>query len=227
MSIQRLNSDSKVNGYIQSLKAVDLIAYKAKTKPEIIALKVIKENLPLINRYVVEHGEVPEKNPIALAAQATVLHENKIWHKIENEGIPDYESAEKEVLQEEQLLEDKGEISNFGGGILGVVFKAGSKALEKINVKRVKANKKPILGGEKGKKLLEKIQKHAEIEDSSGNGKNPLSKYKDTDTGIFLNELAKEVEAQKTKKALKKYLPLIIVGVFIIIIFVVKYKKGK
>lgn len=222
------DANTKKQAYIGSMKAVDEMAVKAGVKPEIIALQIIKENLPTIQQYVIEHGEKPEKDPISLAAQATLLHEQKIWDKVENDGIPDYESAENEVLAEEQAAENRGEISSFVGSVLGVVFKAGAKALPKINAKRVKAGKKPILAGEKGRKLLDKVNRHIEIEEvydaENNTGKRVGNKFKETDSGIFLSALSDEVERQKTMEAVKKYLPYIIIAVIGIIYFARKSK---
>lgn len=211
------NPNTKREDYINSMKVVDEMAIKAGVKPEVMALQLVKENIPLIQRYVTEHGERPEENPIALAAQATLIHESKIWDKIENEGIPDYEAAEKQVLAEDQALEDRGGVSNFGGGILGIVFKAGSKGLDKINEKRVKAGKKPLLAGDKGVKLRNKVLQHIELEEVQGRGIKPAGdKWKKTDAGILLDSLAREVENEKTKEALMKYLPFIIIAAVII-----------
>lgn len=212
---------TKKTDYIGSMKSIDEMAIKAGVKPEIIALQVVKENLPQIQQYVIEHGEKPETNPIALAAQATVLHELKIWDKIENGGIPDYDSAENEVLAEEQAAENAGDVSNFFGSLLGVVFKAGNKGLDKINAKRAKAGKKAILGGEKGRKLREKLDKHIELEAiyDRQSGKKGNGNFAKTDGGILLNSLADEVESQKTQEAIKKYLPFAVIGVIAIIYF--------
>lgn len=217
----------KQSDYIGAMQAVDKIAYKAGVKPEIIALQIVKENIPTINRYILEHGEVPEKNPIALAAQATLLHEGKIWDKIENGGIPDYEAAERQVLAEEQLQEEQGEVSSFVGSILGVVSKAGNAALPKINKKRVAAGKRPLLAGEKGQKLLAKINRHVQLEaydDAMNTGNDGSGTFKGTAGGIFLNELANEVERQKTMEAVKKYLPFAIIAIIIIIYIARKTK---
>lgn len=222
------DANTKKQAYIGSMKAVDEIAVKAGVKPEIIALQIIKENLPTIQQYVVEHGEKPEKDPISLAAQATLLHEQKIWDKVENDGIPDYDSAENEVLAEEQAAENRGEVSNFLGSVLGVVFKAGAKALPKINAKRVKAGKRPILAGEKGRRLLDKVNRHVEIEaiyDAENDARKGVgSKFKETDGGIFLSSLSDEVERQKTMEAVKKYLPYAIIAIVAIIYFARKSK---
>lgn len=213
---------TKKQAYIGAMQAVDTMAIKAGVKPEIIALQIVKENLDQVRQYVIEHGEKPESDPIALAAQATLLHEQKIWDKIENGGIPDYDSAENEVLAEEQAAENRGEISNFLGSILGVVFKAGTKALDKINAKRVKAGKKPILAGEKGQKLLSKVNQHIQVEainDMNDTGNDGSGAFRKTDTGIFLNSLANEVESQKTMEAVKKYLPFAVIAIIGIIYF--------
>lgn len=216
----------KENGYVGSMQAVDKMAFKAGVKPEIIALQIVKENIPAINRFVIEHGEIPEKSPIALAAQATVLHEQSIWDALENENLGSYEAAEREILAREQAMEDKGEISNFLGTILGVVFKAGAKALPKINEKRIAAGKKPILAGEKGQRLLQKVNSHMEIEElyDQRNGKPLNSNFKNTTGGILLNNLAEEVERRKTNDAIKKYLPFAVIAV-IVIIFIAKKSK--
>lgn len=211
----------KEKGYIGSMQAIDKMAVKGKTKPEIIALQLVKENIPAINKYVIESGEIPEKNPIALAAQATLLHEEKIWDKVENDNIGSYEAAEREVLAEEQAAEDKGEISSFLGSILGIVFKAGSKALPKINEKRVAAGKRPLLAGEKGQRLLQKVNSHIMIE--AVNDNKPMGKNNSA-AGIFIDEVSNEVERQKTKEAIMKYLPYAIIGIVAIIYFARKSK---
>lgn len=218
---------SKETDVIKAMKGVDKLAYVAGVKPEIIALQVIKENIPTINRYVMEHGEVPEKDPIALAAQATLLHENKIWDKVENGGIPNYEDAERQVLAEEQAAEDRGEISSFLGSIMGVVFKAGERALPKINKKRIAAGKKPLLAGEKGKKLFQKINRHVQLEaimDAEDNTNDGSGVFKNTAAGIYLGALSDEVERQKTKEAIQRYLPFIIIAVVLIIYLARKTK---
>jgi len=212
---------TKKTDYIGSMKAIDEMAIKAGVKPEIIALQLVKENADTIKQYVIEHGEKPETNPIALAAQATLLHEEKIWDKIENGGIPDYDSAENEVLAEEQAAENAGDVSNFLGSVLGIVFKAGNAGLDKINAKRVKAGKKPLLGGEKGQRLRQKLDKHIELEAiyDRQNPKQGNGKFAKTDGGILLNSLADEVESQKTQEAIKRYLPFAIIAVIAIIYF--------
>lgn len=182
------------------------------------AINDVKDNKEVIKQYVVEHGQKPEENIANLAAQALLLHEAKIWDKVENYGIPDYEAAENEVLAEEQSREDSGEISNFGGGILGSVFKAGSAALKNINAKRVKNGKKPLLDGEKGKKLQEKIQRFADNEDKAAYQKADTKKnVKDTALKTFVDTLSSDVERKKTNDAIKKYLPyaiIILIAVF-------------
>ena len=210
------NPHDKKRDYVKQMKALDLAAVTGNLPVEELALQQVKENIPQLRQYVIERGEQPENNPIALAAQVTLLHEQAIWDKVENEGIPDYEAAENQVLAEEQQKEDSGEISQFGGYFLGSICKAGQKALAKINEKRVAKGKKQLLAGKKGKALQAKIEKHIEVEKvierQQPQKAQKENQLKNTVAGAFVTGFIDDVEKEKTKAAINKYLPFIIIG---------------
>ena len=198
------------------MKTLDVIAAKNNIAPEDAALKVMDDHKKDFEQYVIDNGQVPESDNRNLAAQVTLIHEYKIWKAVSG-GIPDYDAAEDQVLSQQQAAEDNNEVAAFDANLLGTAFKAARAALPKINEKRVKAGKKPLLAGEKGKKFLEKISKHLDIvikDAPKGTGK-----FKSTDIGIVTGSLADQVTKEKTIAAIKEYLPiaiLIMVAVYML-----------
>lgn len=221
------NALDKKKDFADALNSIDLIAIKNGTTPANVAIETINGNLDKYRQFVIEHGERPETSPEALAAQVVLLHESKIWDKIENAGIPDYTAAEEQVFAEEEQSEFEGNISNFNGSLLGAAYKAGVAALGKINQKRVAKGKKPILEGEKGKKLLQKIESHIQYEkvlQANEPPKKSNGNFANTTIGAAAMAAAESIEKDKTTEAIKKYLPYAII--VLILVFLIGKKSA-
>lgn len=212
------------------MKNIDRIALSNGLSPEAISLSIVKKNRPAIERYIIKNGGNPHENPAILAAQACLIHENKIYHK-QRMGTPDYFTAEDAVLAEEAVAAefDGGEADDFSPAILGTVFKAGKKAIAKINEKRKAKGKKPILSGQRFKNLTEKIKKHVEI-DTGENGatiklKNintapPPSINEQSDLAIIKDAVIDQATEDAKADWMKKNLPIIIAaGIVAYLIF--------
>lgn len=214
---------NKKRRFNEAIKGFHRMATEQGTQPENIALTVVEEKKPIIQRWVKEHGEKPYDNPAMLAAQATLLHENKIWQKMQKNAIPDYFDAENAVMAEEQHQEDSNYFDDFDGGILGAVLTAGDKALDRINAKRTARGKKPILAGERGKKLREKVKLAPEFIELKKGGI-ATGANSESDIAIIKDELINEIRRRETKEAVKKYLPLAII-VLVAVFFIGKSMK--
>ena len=217
----------KKRHFKEAMQSMNFVGLQKKEHPDNIALTIVSENMPAIKKYVLEHGVKPSTVPATLAAQATEIHENKIWEKM-GQGIPDYDQAEQAVLSEDQHGEDAMYFDGFLGGLLAAVLRAGNKAIDKINAKRVQNGKKPILAGQKGIALRKKIEAHAQLEQQLpqySSGADPLASFKQTDAGIFATSLTDQIRQDETMSAVKKYAPWAIAAVILIVIIVRKTSK--
>lgn len=151
--------------YLKSLEATrralnthTKIARLNGVTPEHVATTICENRRKDLEAYIKNNGATPAKNPGALALQAMIIHERKIFD-IQSKGIPDYKNAQNSLLQNQIEQEESG-IDNFiGGSLLGSVFRAGDSALNKVNKKRIEKGLKPILSG----KLAEKIRKNVTL----------------------------------------------------------------
>ena len=222
----------KKRRYIKAMQDIDTIAIKNGISPDSLALKIVKENRPEIERYVKMHGGNPDPNPAVLAAQACIIHENKIAH-MQASGVPDYEMAENRVLSEDQTREDLGKSDSFAPALLGTLFKAGKKAITNINNKRIANGKKPILSGQKFQNLVKKVGQHVNIQ-TNENGLNigvtglntapPKPLNQQSDLSIIAGSVMDQMETDKKNDYIKKNLPLIALAI-VALILIIKQSK--
>lgn len=146
------------NATARAFRTHEKIAQLNGITPENVALKIVHNRRKDIAAYIKNNGVNPAVNAQALALQAKLIHERKVAD-IQTKGIPDYESAENALLQNQIEQEESGFDNFIGGSLLGSIFRAGDSALEKVNKKRIEKGKKPILSG----KLIEKIRKNVTL----------------------------------------------------------------
>ena len=221
---------NKKRRYIKAMQDIDSIAVGKGIPPSSLALRIVKENRPHIEAYVRRHGGNPHPNPAVLAAQACIVHENKIAYK-QKMGVPDYQTAEDAVLAEDQISEDMGESDSFAPALLGTIFKAGKTAIAKINQKRVAKGKKPILSGPKFQNLVNKVKEHVQI-DTGENGATiklsnlntapPIPLDQQSDLNIIKDALIDQATTDAKTDWIKKNLPIIAIAA--VVLFVVLKK---
>lgn len=210
--------------YYDSFDEIQSYASQSKLPADIIALRVVKKNMPRIKKYVSEAGQIPSENIPELALQATLIHESKVASKMKN-GIPSYEAAENEVFRDEQQKFDSSAFDDsyqdFNPAILGAVATVAKAGVTAINKKREEKGKKPILSGKFWNFLKSKTEN---IEVSTEGDRLVIGvdgkprKATDSEIAAGLNASIEEIEKQKKKEWMKKNLPIIIVFAVIIIV---------
>lgn len=131
----------------RSFRGLGRLSEKTGIKPETIGQMIIEEKRKDFEKYVRQGGLVPETNPVKLAIQTTLIHNNKIAKKIKDTGKP-FEDAENLVFSEEERNEYTGGDSEyFDSSLLSTAYSVAQKGIATINEKRVQSGKKPILSG--------------------------------------------------------------------------------
>jgi len=131
----------------RSFKGLANLSSKTGIKPETIGQMIIEEKRKDFEKYVRQGGMVPETNPVKLAIQTTLIHNNKIAKKIKDTGKP-FEEAESLVFSEEERNEyTGGDSENFSSSLLSTAYSVAQKGIATINDKRTQQGKKPILSG--------------------------------------------------------------------------------
>lgn len=186
-------------------------------RPETVALNDVEDNKPIIQSYVRNAGQVPQRNPAALALQATQVFQNKVSDR-QAKGVPDYEQAVEAEMDDttDQWNEDNGD--QFFGAIITSVFKAGNAVVKKINEKREKDDKKPLFAGKNWQKLAQKYKDNEGVVDDA------LTAAEKAFLALTVKENAKvsTIEAGKnaivnyqTEQAIRKYLPWALIALLI------------
>jgi hypothetical protein len=211
------------NEYYEGFSLINNRAKEAGVTTSDVSLQIIANNLKSIQEYVRRGGNIPESNPIKLAVQAALTHENAIAKKIRLENLT-YEQAEKKVLSEENRKQYfNGDSEEFLGLTLAAITATAKKAIQKINEVRAQNGKKPLLSGKFWQSLKKKAQ-DADVQiQQTDEGKIsisanlPSTSAKQTELGAGLEAAGSEIESQKKKDFLKKNLIWIILGAVVII----------
>lgn len=203
--------------YYDSFDEIQSYASQSKLPADIIALRVVKKNMPRIKKYVLESGQTPSENPAELALQTAIIHERKIASKMNN-GIPSYEAAENEVFRDEQQKSDSSAFDDsyqdFNPAILGAVATVSKAGVTAINKKREEKGKKPILSGKFWNFLKSKTEN---IEVSTEGDRLVIGidgkprKATDSELAAGLTASMEEIERQKKREWMKRNLPVIII----------------
>lgn len=209
---------------VQAMQQLNNTAAVTGLQPETVALANVAANAPTVASYVEQQGLIPQQNPAALAMQATQAFVNEVENR-QNEGVPDWDTAQDSVIQDYQ--ESWDEADNFFGSILQSVFAAGKALVEKINVKRTAKGKKPLFGGKGWKKIAEKVADNKEVVTDSMNSaeKAFLALTKKEVTEAVRKEKQSAVGAgadalinDQKKQAIKEYLPYALVAAVLIFV---------
>ena len=209
--------------YYNSFDELQNFASKENLPADIIALRVMRANLPKIKKYVATNGQQPSDKLPDLALQATMIHENKVLAKMQN-GIPSYDAAEADVFREEQQQFDASAFddsySDFNPAILGAVATVAKAGVTAINKKREEKGKKPILSG----KFWSFLKSKTENIDVSTEGDRLVigidgkpRKATDSEIAAGLEASMAEIESQKKREWMKRNLPIIIIGAVLVI----------
>lgn len=216
-----------------ALSTIDKISADNNLQPEAVALKVVENNREKIEDYIAQNNIVPAKNPASLAVQATLIHEGKVYDKIDN-GVKDYFQAGRAVMQDEIDFFENGIYSDFiGGSLLGSILSAGKAGIDKINTQRTAKGKKPILSGKFYQNLKTKVgDKVQVIRDDNGykievDAKRPQATpdAQKSALDLFITGAVDDVERQKKREVLRKSLPYVIGGVLATILIIVLLRK--
>jgi len=222
------------SSFRKGLLALKDLSEKNGVSPETLGQVIIKQNQPKIEQYVRQYGAEPDtRNPVALAVQATLIHEKRIEGKMREKGIDDYGQAEDLVFAEDQESFSGGDenYQEFAPALLAVVAGVGKAGIEAINKNREKKGKKPILSGKFWQGLKDKTS-GIDI-DSDGDrltigvdGK--PRKASDSDLSAAWDGARAELERQAKKDWIKQNLPKIaiaIVAIIAIVFFIKMYSK--
>lgn len=204
-------------------------ANAANVSTPAIALQTVQENLPAVQNYIQANGMQPQSNPAAAALQASQILTKKVEDKMQT--VPDPQLAYESVLQDEQdwinqQYEENGEEypDEFLGGIIASVVAAGKALVNKINKKREEKKKPPILQGAGWQAVgatltnaLPAIEQAAN--DATARRAQPVAEK--STVGTVVDAVVRDQKRQ----ALNQYMPFIIAGLIIIIIFA--YRAGK
>ena len=219
----------KRQGLQQGLSHIDRLARKHKKNPFTLARDIVEHQKKGIHQWVKRHGHIPKENPMALAAQTTVIHENKINEKMRS-GIPSYDGAENAVFYDEQLSEDRGNYEDFDPSVLGAIFKAGDAAIMAVNSHRAKNGRKPILSGKAYTNFKKKITDNIHIDGQNITYTLPTgteqTEEEQSDLKIALGAAKHSLVSTAQKDWLKKNLPIILfVVAAVVVIVIIKRKK--
>lgn len=212
----------------KSMRTIHKIAAEKDIAPEDVSLQILNNNPEALPAFIKQSGQNPvSENQADLAAQAAMIHESNVAEK-QDSGVPDYDVAEAAVYEDYEQAAESGDVDNFAPAIFGSIFTAGKKALEKINAKRVKNGKKPLFQGKKFKAMAEKVKGAIDVQ-TTATGLNVAlntikrdnevkTKQDQSDVQILIDAAMAEARKVETKAALKKAMPLILIGLVIVVI---------
>lgn len=219
----------KRRGLQEGLARIHRHSKKHGLNPFAMAKGIVEKERPGIKKWVKRHGFLPHENPMALAAQATLIHEGMVADKMRG-GIPSYDGAENAVFYDEQLAENEQGYDDFDPSVLGAIFKAGDAAIEAVNAKRIKKGLKPILSGKAYTNFKKKVTDNIHIDGQNITYTLPVGKETNPDDA---SDLRVAMEAAKgslistaQKDWMKKNLPIIIV-VLVAVVAIVLIKRKK
>jgi hypothetical protein len=196
---------------INSLKA--LASREGKDIAD-VALKVVKNELPTVRKYVLSKGEVPLKNVAELATQAHLLRQGDIKKISDRLNVPHRDAeAVLEHAEAELLNDNNGDSDEFLGAIAGAIGEAAKKGLAKL------AEKKKDKNG-----LFAKAVKSVNAEVNGGatseGPAQPEPEGEKKGIGGFFSSLFNKIKDEEKKKEIKKMLPTIIIGLVLFAVII-------
>jgi hypothetical protein len=220
--------DRRKTQYDRGFLGIKKLSEKTNLSPTTLGQMIIEEKRPEIEKYIKGAGLTPSANPVKLAVQATVIHQDKIKKKMALTNTP-YDEAESLVFRDEEVSEYTGESENFAPIILSLLGTVAKPAIEGLNASRTKNGKKPILSGPFWQNLKEKTKGLSLTGegDSINLGLSGI-KQRETEIGAGLDAAAEAIKKEEKKKWLKKNLIWIILGAVLVIVgivFLVKKRK--
>lgn len=223
------NENATHRKYLVSFRALGRLSARTGIKPLTLGQMIIEEKRPEFIKYVKNAGMIPETNPIKLAVQTTLIHQNKIAKKIKETGLP-FDEAEKQVFHDDDVNSYTG-VENFAPALLSVASSVGGAGIKAINDKRAKTGKKPILSGKFWTSLKEKLS-GVTLNQTEGGGLNIDVAGRSTgaptsELGAGLSAMQTQLEKEGQKSFFLKNKYLIIAGVVVLVIgayFLIKKK---
>lgn len=215
-----LNQNEKVNKFNRSFEALTRLSNRTGIKPLTIGQMIIEEKRPEIEKYVRRFGMIPETNPVKLAVQTTLIHQNRLAKKIKETGLT-LPQAEAKVFEDDDLQEFSG-AENFAPSLLAVAQSVGGAGIEAINKKREASGKKPILSGKFWQNLREKT-KGVTLAQTEGGGLRVDVAGREqgaptSELGAGLNAMQSQLEREGSKSFFLKNKYWIIAGIIILIV---------
>lgn len=176
-----------------------------------LSLEMLSQNLPEVQRYVLNKGEQPLENPAELALQAYILRTKDVKRISEITG---FTPEEAEIVLDEQeyssFKSGSSEADNFIGPLLSAISNVANKGLNKIVEKKKAAGKKggvwEFLANATKPQADLQVQSQMETADNTG------EKLK-----IFAADVLSKIKEAEKKKEINKMLPYIIIGVVLLI----------
>lgn len=215
-----LNQNDKAIKFNRSFGALARLSNRTGIKPLTLGQMIIEEKRPEIEQYVKRYGLIPETNPVKLAVQTTLIHQNRLAKKIKETGLP-INLAEIEVFKDDDLQEFSG-AENFAPALLAVAQSVGGAGIQAINKKREASGKKPILSGKFWQNLKGQL-KGVTLAQTEGGGLNIDIAGKPqgaptSELGAGLSAMQNQLEKEGQKSFFLKNKYWIIAGIIILIV---------
>ena len=223
------NQNERVIKFNRSFGALARLSNRTGIKPLTIGQMIIEEKRPELEKYVKSYGMIPDSNPVKLAVQTTLIHQNRIAEKIKQTGLP-LEQAEAKVFEDDDLQEFSG-AENFAPALLAVAQSVGGAGISAINKKREEKGKKPILSGKFWTGLKDKLKGVTLAQTETGGlnidiaGRPSGAPTSELGAGLSAMQTQLEKEGQKSWFLKNKY--WVIAGIIILIVgayFIIKKK---
>jgi len=224
------NENQTQRKYLKSFGALGRLSARTGIKPLTLGQMIIEEKRPEFVKYVKNAGMIPETNPVKLAVQTALIHQNRIAKKMRETGLPLAE-AEKQVFHDDDVRSYTGDAENFAPALLAVASSVGGAGIEAINRKRQEKGKKPILSGKFWTNLREKT-KGVTLAQTEGGGLNidvagRPSTPPSSEIGAGLSAMQTQLEKEGQKSFFLKNKYWIIAGIIVLVVgayFLIKKK---
>jgi hypothetical protein len=188
-------------------RKVKSIAEQTGQPIEEIALELVKQNLPDVQRYVISKGEAPLSNPVELSLQAFLLRQQEIRDLVNTTGA----SPEAAEVYLTEIEAGSKAPDNFIGSIIGAIGAVAGKGVQAMQASRKKKGKPTKFWD-----TLSEIFKPGDSDIDLTKG-----------VGVAAKDVLDDIANRERKAQIQKMLPLIILGVIAIIVITIIATKKK